>query len=230
MSCRSGADRIRKVFEAGSHQGAILPGNHDAALGAHFTLDRAVHREQWLPRRAPPRCAPLPGRFACRAHRIPHVAAGPLHMALTIIRWLVRCAWLLCTAALHAQAIAGTGLRDARDAQLQDALQSCPAIEEEIVDLDLLAEGLKNSRAVGVVEKLRLRTAIDGLIGRMKAFHDGAKDFSEAELQQQYDLLLMRIAAHLQHKDQVLHGRLCNAWEPIWRDLVDSGSFHAKFK
>jgi hypothetical protein len=35
----------------------------------------------------------------------------------------------------------------------------------------------------------------------------------------------MRIAAHLQHKDQVLHGRLCNAWDAIWRDLIDSSSF-----
>ena len=40
----------------------------------------------------------------------------------------------------------------------------------------------------------------------------------------------MRIAAHLQHKDHLLHGRLCNAWESIWRDLVDSGTFYSNFK
>ena len=31
---------------------AVTPGNHDAALGARYALDRAVYREQWLPRRS----------------------------------------------------------------------------------------------------------------------------------------------------------------------------------
>jgi len=38
---------------------AVTPGNHDAALGARFELDRAVYREQWLPRR--PKLDFLPG-------------------------------------------------------------------------------------------------------------------------------------------------------------------------
>lgn len=38
---------------------AVTPGNHDAALGANFALDRAVYREQWLPRQ--PKLALLPG-------------------------------------------------------------------------------------------------------------------------------------------------------------------------
>jgi hypothetical protein len=38
---------------------AVTPGNHDAALGANFALDRAVYREQWLPRR--PKLDFLPG-------------------------------------------------------------------------------------------------------------------------------------------------------------------------
>ena len=38
---------------------AVTPGNHDAALGANFALDRAVYREQWSPRR--PKLELLPG-------------------------------------------------------------------------------------------------------------------------------------------------------------------------
>lgn len=30
---------------------AVTPGNHDASSGAHFSLEREVYREQWLPRR-----------------------------------------------------------------------------------------------------------------------------------------------------------------------------------
>jgi len=105
------------------------------------------------------------------------------------------------------------------------ALQACPTVEEEIVDLELLADGLKRSNAVGLMEKLRLRSSIDDLIARLKAYHAGARHYTPAQLQQQYDLLLMRIAAHLQHKDQLLHGQLCNAWEAIWLDLIDSDRF-----
>lgn len=181
-------------------------------------------RVQDLDVREAPRHVP-PHRIAARGSgRAPVVPPRPSSRHGRSARgWVMLLCWLGLSA-LSGHAAAGAG--DIKAA----ALQSCPSIEEEIVDLDLLAEGLKNSRAVSVVEKLRLRTSIDGLIDRMKAYHDGAKHFSQAELQQQYDLLLMRIAAHLQHKDQVLHGRLCNAWEPIWRDLVDSGSFYAKFK
>ena len=113
----------------------------------------------------------------------------------------------------------------ADDAAKAAALQACPTVEEEIVDLNLLAEGLKGSSAVGLLEKIRLKSAIDDLVGRFKAFHAGATHYTQAELQQQYDLLLMRIAAHLQHKDQLLHGQLCNAWETIWLDLVDGERF-----
>ncbi len=109
------------------------------------------------------------------------------------------------------------------------ALQACPKVKEDIVDLDRLAEGLKGSSAVGLVEKLRLKSAIEELIGRFKAFHRNDKRFTLAQLQEQYDLLMMRIAADLQDKDLVLHGQLCNAWEPIWTTLQDRSRFLEQF-
>jgi len=105
------------------------------------------------------------------------------------------------------------------------ALQACPTVQQEIVDLDMLAQGLKDSNAVGLFEKLRLKSAIDDLIARMKAYHQGAKRFTLAELQEQYDLLMMRIAQQLQDKDLPLHGRLCNAWDSIWATLQDRQRF-----
>lgn len=141
---------------------------------------------------------------------------GAAALALWIALWIAL--WLAPAATAAAAGAADSGAKAA-------ALQACPTVEEEIVDLNLLAEGLKASSAVGLFEKIRLKSAIDDLIGRFKAFHDGAKHYTQAELQQQYDLLLMRIAAHLQHKDQLLHGQLCNAWEAIWLDLVDGERF-----
>ena len=109
-------------------------------------------------------------------------------------------------------------------------LQSCPTVEEEIVDLELLATGLKDSKVIGVIDKIRLKSSIDGLIKRMQVFHEGKRTFSLAELQEQYDVLLMKIATHLQHKDMILHGQLCNAWGLIWLDLEDPERFAVKFQ
>lgn len=109
------------------------------------------------------------------------------------------------------------------------ALQSCPSVQEEIIDLQILADSLKKSKAVGFFEKISLKLAIDDLLHRFESFHAGARKFSLEELQQQYDVLLMRIAAHLQHQDVLLHQQLCNAWEIIWEDLSDPTRFSEKF-
>lgn len=109
------------------------------------------------------------------------------------------------------------------------ALQACPAVTQEIVDLDMLVDGLKRSNAVGVLEKLRLKSAIDELIDRLKAFHGGAGGYTLAQLQEQYDVLMMRIARQLQDKDVALHGQLCNAWEPLWSQLQDRSRFMETF-
>jgi hypothetical protein len=130
--------------------------------------------------------------------------------------------------------MAGDSIQDATAALTNDSreqvLQACPAIEEEIVDLELLADGLRASKAVGLFDKIRLKSSIDELLARMEAFHDGNRGYSLEELQEQYDVLLMRIAVHLQHKDIILHGQLCNAWGLIWFDLEDPGRFAEKFK
>ena len=113
----------------------------------------------------------------------------------------------------------------AADAASPAVLQACPKVSAEIVDLHTLAEGLKNSSAVGLVEKLRLKSSIDTLIERFKAYHQGGRSYTLEQLQEQYDLLMMRIAKQLQDKDLPLHGQLCNAWGSIWTALQDRARF-----
>jgi hypothetical protein len=107
------------------------------------------------------------------------------------------------------------------------ALKACPAMRDEVADLHKLADALGKSDAVGWVEKLRLKSSIDELIGRMRDFHRGARRYTLAQLQEQYDLLMMRIAGLLQDNDKALHGRLCNAWHSIWATLQDRQRFEA---
>lgn len=108
-------------------------------------------------------------------------------------------------------------------------LSACPSIKAEIADLDRLVAGLEQSKAVGWVEKLRLKSAIDELIGRMKAYHRGGRHYTLEQLQEQYDVLMMRIATQLQGKDGALHGQLCNAWQSIWSRMTDRDWFLEKF-
>lgn len=134
-------------------------------------------------------------------------------------RWLAALL-LAASASGHAQSPAA--------GQHAAALQACPTIKNEIVDLDMLAKGLEHSSAVGLIEKLRLKSAIDELLGRLKSYHGGIGRFTLAQLQEQYDLLMMRIATQLQDKDATLHGQLCNAWDSIWATLQDRKSFLEK--
>ena len=103
----------------------------------------------------------------------------------------------------------------------------CPSVEEEIVDLEMLTMALRKTRTISVFKKIGLKLDIDALLARLHAYHDGASIFSLEELEEQYNVLLMKIAAHLQHKDVGLHRQLCNAWDVIWRDLQDPTLFRA---
>ena len=134
----------------------------------------------------------------------------------------------ILTAALLTEALFATSIAASSAAPWEartEALKACPVIEEEIIDLGLLADGLKRSSSVGMLEKIRLKRSVDSLMKRLAQFHEGAQTYTLPQLQEQYDVLLMRIAAHLQHEDTVLHGQLCNAWDMIWLDLVDPKRF-----
>lgn len=106
----------------------------------------------------------------------------------------------------------------------------CPPIEEEVVDLHLLAEMLADTAAVGLITKIKLKRDIDQMISRLENYHKGKRRFTLNQLEEQYNMLLMKIAAYLQDKDLLLHRHLCNAWTDIWEDLRDYDRFHEYMK
>lgn len=106
-------------------------------------------------------------------------------------------------------------------AQETGPYSSCPVIEDEIVDLEMLASALRETRSLGPMSKLRLKSDINKMLRRIDAWHSGKNKYTVKQLQEQYDLLLMKIAALLQEKDFTLHQKLCNAWASIWVDLLD---------
>lgn len=102
----------------------------------------------------------------------------------------------------------------------------CPPVEDEIVDLQLLANMLADTKAIGMFTKLGLKKDIDKVLRRLEQFHNGNSKFTLEQLEEQYNLLLMKIAIHLQDNDLTLHRHLCNAWLTIWEDLRDFDRFH----
>ena len=102
----------------------------------------------------------------------------------------------------------------------------CPPVEEEIIDLQILGDMLADTRAIGLFTKLSLKNDIEKVLRRLNRFHDGKSKFTLEQIEEQYDLLLMKIAIHLQDNDLALHHHLCNAWLVIWEDLRDYDRFH----
>lgn len=102
-----------------------------------------------------------------------------------------------------------------------DPNSACPIIEEEFIDLEMLSTALRETKAIGSITKLRLNSDVNKVLRRIDAWHGGNRKYSLDQLQEQYDLLLMKIAAFLQDRDLNLHQKLCNAWAVIWADLQD---------
>lgn len=110
--------------------------------------------------------------------------------------------------------------------ELSKARSDCPETAAEvIVDLDLLEDLLKETKAVGVMTKLKLKGEITKLLKKVDAYHDGKSRLTMAQIREQYDLLYMKVVSLLQGKDDDLHHQLCNSWDQIWSTLEDPEQF-----
>jgi hypothetical protein len=96
---------------------------------------------------------------------------------------------------------------------------------EVIVDLDVLEDRLKETKAVGVFTKLKLKGEITKLFNKVEAYHEGRSNLTIVQLREQFDLLYMKVVSLLQEKDQELHHQLCNSWDLIWATLEDPVQF-----
>ena len=95
------------------------------------------------------------------------------------------------------------------------------------IDLKSLELKLKDSKAIGVMTKLSLKNQVDDLVGQFRAFHDGHRPPTLAELRQPYELLLMKVLALVQDQDPGLATTLHNSRDYIWGVLSDRNKFLA---
>jgi hypothetical protein len=106
-----------------------------------------------------------------------------------------------------------------------EPLSACPSVDEEILDLQMLSGALRDTKAVGTMTKIRLKSDINKVLKRLENWHAGKTKFTLDELEEQYNLLLMKIATLINDRDQVLHQQICNSWVGLWLDLKDPDSF-----
>jgi len=89
------------------------------------------------------------------------------------------------------------------------------------LDLRSLEQRLKDTNAIGVLTKLSLKNQVDELVAQFRAFHDGHRPPTLAELRRPFELLLMKVLSLLQDQDPALANQINASREAIWGLLSD---------
>ena len=110
-------------------------------------------------------------------------------------------------------------------AQAPAPVAQAPAPKPAPLDLKSLEQRLKDTSAIGVLTKLSLKNQVDDLVGQFRAYHDGKRPPTLAELRPGFDLLLMKVLSLLQDKDPGLAHDVNASRDAIWSVLADKQKF-----
>ncbi|HEY5682655.1 MAG TPA: hypothetical protein VIR61_03165 [Sulfuricaulis sp.] len=100
------------------------------------------------------------------------------------------------------------------------ASPSAPAL-----DLTMLENRLKETKAIGVFTKLTLKNQVDDLLNQFREYYQGKVKTTLAELRQPYDRLLLKVLTLLQEGDPELARAIVASREAIWSILADPAKF-----
>jgi hypothetical protein len=93
------------------------------------------------------------------------------------------------------------------------------------LDLESLEARLRETDAIGLMTKLTLKSQVDDLLDRVRAYHEGTVTVQLVELRQPYDSLILKVLALLQDKDPPLASAIATSREAIWAILADRAKF-----
>ena len=93
------------------------------------------------------------------------------------------------------------------------------------LDLTALEDRLKNSRAIGLFTKLSLKNQVDDLVSQFRAFHNGDRTLTLAQLRKRFEVLLLKVVTLLQDDDPELASAVSSSREAIWSVLSDPKKF-----
>ena len=93
------------------------------------------------------------------------------------------------------------------------------------LDVATLRVRLKDTPAIGLVAKLRLKSQFEDLLGDLAAVHAGRGAETLDALHARYRGLVIRVVDLLVHKDASLASDLTASSDTLWATLADSGRF-----
>jgi hypothetical protein len=106
---------------------------------------------------------------------------------------------------------------------------AAPALERQQASLPLDLASLKNllkeTKAISLFSKIALKNQVDDLLIQFRAYYQGSRKTTLAELRQRYDLLLLKVLSLLQDGDQPLATAIGASRESIWGILADREKF-----
>jgi hypothetical protein len=102
--------------------------------------------------------------------------------------------------------------------------------DDGALDVATLRVRLKDTHAIGLVEKLRLKSEIEDLVNGLAAFHAGHATETLDGLHARYRDLVFRVTALLEHGDASLAHDLTASSDHLWTTLADPGQFAALTK
>jgi hypothetical protein len=139
----------------------------------------------------------------------------------------------LAIALLAAGAIAtpawGNGLHPGKgiSAPAEKAVETevSPGTATKEFDIQELVARLRATNAIGFFTKLALKNQIDDLLAKFRCYHARACDTSLATLNEEFNLLLMKVLSLLQDDDPDLFQSLAGGREILWKNLTDPTAF-----
>jgi len=93
------------------------------------------------------------------------------------------------------------------------------------LDLDGLENRLRETKALGLFTKLELKNQVGDLVEQIDDYHRHRSDLSLDDLEQRFDLLLLKLLVLLQDKDPKLHRDIADARPVLWATLSDPEQF-----
>jgi len=93
------------------------------------------------------------------------------------------------------------------------------------MDLDELETKLRKTKAIGVFTKLELKNQVEDLIKEMDNYHQNRGTLSLTQLEERFDLLVMKLLLLLQDGDPGLHQQIASARPALWTTLADPDQF-----
>ena len=88
-----------------------------------------------------------------------------------------------------------------------------------------LVARIRETGAIGFFTKLALKNQIDDLLSEFREFHEGVSNTELAVLNDQFNLLLMKVITLLQDDDPKLFQDIVSAREFLWINLADIERF-----